>query len=293
MSRPSVELDVGIDGRTYRTSVMRASRAGPAETALVIASHNARELTRVALESIRAYAVGDHEIWVVDNASDDGTVDLLTRQEDVNVILNRTPAWTSRSPLRRWKLRRGNASYSNAIALELAARHVRSRYMFVMHNDVLVCDPNWLPFTLSRIDDQVRGVAMSTDRTRVHAMHASGFLFDFSLFGPLRMSFLPDLPAYDVGDGITLALRRAGFATYSCANTFDRPETIERIPPSDPLRAMYCDRAFDDRGHVIFAHLGRGTVKTAGEYTRSGKTYPPEWVRYAETVLLPPRARVG
>lgn len=288
-----MEVDVSIDGRTYRTEVLRTTRAGPAETALVLASHDARELTRVALESIRTYAVGDHEIWVVDNASTDGTVDYLIEQEDVNVILNRTPAWTSRSPLRRWRLRRGNASYSNAVALELAVRHVRSRYMFVLHNDILVCDTNWLPFTLSRIDSQVRGVAMSTDRTRVHAMHASGFLFDLSLFEPLQMSFLPDLPRYDVGDGITLALRKAGYATYVCANTFNRPETIERIPASDPLRDMYCDRAFDDRGRVIYAHLGRGTVKTAGEYTQVGKTYPPEWVHYAESVLLTPPERVG
>ena len=287
MSRASVAQDVAIAGRTYRTEVMRASRATPAETALVLASHNARELTRVAVESIRAFAEGDHEVWVVDNASDDGTPGWLAAQDDVNVILNRTPAWTSRSPLERWHLRRGNASFSNGIALELAVRHLRGRYMFVMHNDVLVCHRNWLPFTLSRLDDQVRGVGMSTDPTRVHAMHASGFLFDLSLFGPLRMSFLPDLPAYDVGDGVTLALRRAGYATYSCANTFNRPETVERIPAADPLRTMYCDRAFDDRGNVIFAHLGRGTVKTAGEYAQAGKTYPPEWIRYADTVLLP------
>lgn len=158
--------------------------------------------------------------------------------------------------------------------------------MAVMHNDILICHGNFLPFLLSRIDEQVRGVAPSTGRTRVHTMHSSGFLFDFSLFAPLGMSFLPGLPAYDVCDGVALALRRADYATYSCANTFSWPETVEGIP----LGAMYCDRPFDDAGNVIYAHLGRGTAKTSVEYAQAGKTYPPEWTRYAETVVLP-RAR--
>ncbi len=283
-----------IGGRGYDVEVYRRTTGSP-DVSLIMASHNAKELTRVAIESVRSFARGDYELWVVDNASTDGTAEHLLAQLDVNVVLNRTPAWRDRlSWLGRFGMRRrrSGASYSNAIALELGACYARGRYLFVMHNDVLVCDENWLPFVLSKANDQVRGVAMSADPSRVHAMHQSGFLVDLALFRELEMTFLPALPAYDVGDAVTLSLRRHGFAYYVCANTFNRPETVAWIPESHPLRSLYCDRVFDDDGRVIFAHLGRGTAKTAGTYQQVGKTYPRDWIAFAERSLLA-RPRAG
>lgn len=283
-ARAARPVEQEIDGRVYRTDVYRRDRAARPLVSLVMASHDGLALTQVAVDSIRAFCGSEQELWVVDNASTDGTAAYLAAQDDVNVILNHTPAWVDDKALLRRVLRRpgrrGTASYSNAIALELAARHATGRWMFVMHNDVLVLSRAWLPHLLSKVGEQVRGVAMSVDRTRVHAMHNSGFLVDLDLFRELGLTFLPGLPTCDVGDAVTVGLRRAGFGYHVCANTFNRPETVERIPEDDPLRAMYCDRAFDDEWRVIFAHLGRGTQKLAGTYRQPGKTYPEEWIAF-------------
>jgi len=151
---------------------------------------------------------------------------------------------------------------------------------------VLVCRSGWLGFLVSKIDNRVRGASVSHDPSRVKAMHASGFLFDFSLFKKLNMNFLPGLPDYDVTDLVTVRLREAGYDYYVCKNTFNHPEMIDTMKSDNRLRKMYCDRVFDDEGNVIYIHLGRGTPKSAGKYTKPGKTYPEQWINYADKYLL-------
>lgn len=281
--------EVRIDGRAYDVNVRAVSTSVP-DVSMVMASHDALALTCAAVESIRAFAVGSYDLWVVDNASRDGTPDWLLAQPGVNAILNRTPAWADGSAwMQRMRIRRRRVggSYSNAIALELAARYVRGRYMFVMQNDVLVLDRVWLPYVLGKISEQVRGVAMSVDHGRVNAMHSSGFLFDVALVRRLGLSFLPRLPELDCADAVTVALRRAGYSYHVCANTFNRPETEAWIPADHPLRAMHCDRVFDDDRHIIYAHLGRGTLKAAGAYTKPGRVSVDEWLAFAATLPRP------
>jgi hypothetical protein len=170
------------------------------------------------------------------------------------------------------------------LALEIAAHFVETDYVFVMHNDVLVL-PGWLEFLCSKLNERVRGVAVSCDPARMHAMHQSGFLFDFTLFHSLRMSFLPKVPDYDAGDLVTLRLREAGYKCVICRNTFNDPEAVESIP-APVLKAMYCDRIFDDEGRVIYLHLGRGTPKSTGTYQQPGKTGVEQWLRYARDYVL-------
>ena len=278
-----------IDGRDFCVEVREVPVTSQPEFSLVMSSHDGLRLTRAAVESIRAFARGSYELWVIDNASSDGTPDYLMAQPDLNVVLNRTPAWIDRAQwLENLRIprRRSGASYSNAIALELGASVARGRWMFVLQNDVLVLDPSWLRFVRSKLDEQVRGVAMSVDHSRVNAMHSSGFCFDLPLVKRLGLSFLPSLPAIDCADRITLALRRAGYSYYVCANTFNRPETESWIPLEHPLRQLRCDRVFDDEHRLVWAHLGRGTLKVAGTYTKSGRASADEWIA-AATDLRP------
>jgi hypothetical protein len=221
----------------------------------------------------------------------------LSGQPGINIILNRTTPYregkcTSRRQRRLAKedsgLQMKTGSYANAVGLELASKVIatRTRYMFVMHNDILVCRSGWLIFLLSKLNYRVRGATVSYDPSRIHAMHASGFLFDFSLFKKLKMNFMPNIPEYDVGDLVTIRLREAGYDYYICKNTFNHPESVDLIDIHNPLHDMYCDRVFDNDGKVIYLHLGRGTPKAAKAYDKSGKTYPEQWVNYADKYLL-------
>lgn len=279
-----------LDGRTYEVDVLRRTRTGADGVSIVQPSHNGQELTRVSLESIRRFTGQPHELWVVDNASSPETVEYLLAQSDVNLILNYTPPWGRR---RFWQLPKawwqqaGGGSYANGIALELAARFVETRYIFAMHNDALPCKTWWLEYLLSRIDGRVRGVGVRQDATRVRALHMSGFLFDFSLFAPLRMSFLPNLPTWDVGDLVTVRLREGGYVCLVCPNTFNEPELaqsegVARSWASD----LHCDRAVDDSGEIFFVHLGRGTSQLAGATSGPRQTTVDEWLSRVRCHLL-------
>ena len=69
---------------------------------------------------------------------------------------------------------------------------------------------------------------MRRDPTRVHAMHQSCMLFDARLYDQLKLSFLPKMPEYDVGDQISLGLWEAGYESYFFRNTFNNPELLEQ-----------------------------------------------------------------
>ncbi len=164
-----------------------------------------------------------------------------------------------------------------------------------MHSDTLVTKYGWLSHLKSKLSERVRAAAFRRDPNRVHALHIGGLLLDFTLFEPLQMSFLPNMrqeryrnmPEYDVGDQITLKLREHGFEVYVSPNTFDDPESSERIGPSSPFRLLPCDRAFDDDEDVFYLHMGRGTPKAVGTYPRNtSKVNPEQWIEFAEEHLL-------
>jgi hypothetical protein len=181
-------------------------------------------------------------------------------------------------------------SYANAIGLELGTWAIDpdTRLLFVMHNDVLAIRSNWLSYLQSKLSDRVRAAATVQDihNARIGALHVSGLLFDFTLYRKLEMSFMPDLPRLDVGDRISASLRAAGYEEFVCHNTYNEPELVEWLGPDDPLRQLHADRAFDDERNVIFAHLGRGTPKSAGHYHKPDKTYPEQWITFAQEHVL-------
>ena len=154
--------------------------------------------------------------------------------------------------------------------------------------DVLACKHGWLDYLIGQLSDQVRGVAVASHPTapNTRAMSASGFVFDFTLFRSLGMHFLPNMPHWDASELVTIKLEEAGYRWVVTDNTFDNPELVERIPADNPLRTLHSDRSFDDTGDVFFMHLGRGTQKAASRYDKPGKTYPDQWIAYAEEHLL-------
>jgi len=292
-----------ISGQTFEVEVLRRHYEQPSAVRLLMVCYHptpiAAEVTRVGIESILRYTPTPFELWVVDNASLSRYSEWLRSLEAVNVVFNRTPpvpprrqGWRARLGLRapRADQQMGAGSYANAIGLELGVWAIdpSSHYLCVMHNDVLVLRENWLSYLQAKLSQHVRAAAMLRDRHsgRIGALHVSGLLFDFALFRQLGMSFMPDLPRLDVGDKISAMLRTAGYGEFVCQNTYNNPELVDWIAKDNPLHRLHTDRAFDDDRRVIFAHLGRGTPKSAGHYRQPGKTYPEQWIAFAREHVL-------
>ena len=297
MTGPSIATRrVTVDGRVYTARVLRRVCAPPDAPRLVVVSYQptgpARDVLDVCIQAVQRYTPEPHELWVVDNNSPANRHWLL-EQPGINVVLNQTePLPLDRRGLRRWFLPKGSqsdwGSYANAVALEIVAQLIEDdcEILMPMHMDVMPCRTGWLRFLRSKLDDRVRaaGVRMDRSRTPEGVLHVLGYLVDFQLFRRLGLDFFPDLPQFDVGDRVTVALRQAGYDVFACSNTLWQPELVETIPAGSPLRRLGVDRSFDDDGNVIFLHLGRGVRKSSGGHREGISTQ--DWIRFAREHIL-------
>ena len=286
---------ISLDGAPYRVEVLRRRFLPPEAPRLVIVSHVtnpvARILLSICLTTVESFTPEPHELWVIDNNSPREHIEWLLQWPDLNVALNRTeplPSEARAAEIPGPARQREWGSYANAVGLEIATRLVdaSSQYLMTMHMDVMPCRTGWLSFLLSKLRDGTAAAGVRMDKTRgpEGVLHVLGFVVDFHLFKQLHLDFFPDLPNFDVGDRITIELRKAGFAVYACPNTIWEPELQNQIPSDSPLRTFRVDRSFDDRGNVIFLHLGRGTRKSDGEHSRG--TSVEEWAALAAELRL-------
>jgi len=102
---------------------------------LIIVSYNSRRYLRPCLESICNYtgAVRDYQIWIVDNASTDGSVSLIKTLPSINRILNQT-----------------NRGYGSAC--NQGIKSGQGKYIFIMNSDLQVTN-NWLTPLIQTLKD--------------------------------------------------------------------------------------------------------------------------------------------
>ena len=306
-----------IESKQYDISVHRQLNNTEVAVRLLIPAYIFNSVSfrilEVCIGSILKNTHENYEIWVIDNNSPPRYSELLKEIGGINLIVNHTEPIDPLKNLHQGKFsffdkvqnfvgkvpklsQLSNGAYANAVGLELGCRVINqdSRLVFTMHSDTLVLKSNWLTFLKSRLTDRVRAVACWKDNIRVNALHIGGLLFDFTLFKNFEMNLLPninssrfpDRPEYDVGDFVTIKLLDRGYDIYSCKNTYNDPSMVDLIPKKNPLRKLHSDRCFDDEGDLFFAHMGRGTPKAKGIYNQKGKTYPEEWINYAEHYVL-------
>jgi hypothetical protein len=291
------QAEIQLDERLYRVEVSRQVVQPPEHPRLVVVAYQpnrlAREILAVCLRSLQRFTPEPHELWVIDNHSPGEEAAWLLQEPGLNVILNRTEPlppgkrgwwreWPAFQRQQQW------GSYANAIALELAARLVDpgAHYLMPLHMDTLAACRGWLGYLSSKLDRDVRaaGVLLHKDRIPEGVLHVLGYMVDFRLFQELNLDFFPELPALDVGDRVSLALRRAGYEVFGCRNTYNQPELADEIPDSSPWKNIKVFRALDDENQVIFLHLGRGVRRSTGEHRRGLR--PEEWISFAHQYLL-------
>jgi SAM-dependent methyltransferase len=270
-----------IDGRSYKVRIHRKVVQNSDSCKIIIPAYMpnimSKEITRVCIQSININVV-------------------FNKTEPINPFLNKKCNKFKVFIQHKMGDQFKDASYANAIGLEIGIRCIEpsAKYVFTMHSDTLVLKDNWLSYFKSKLNNEIKIVSFRKDPKRVNALHIAGMLMDFTLFEKLNMSFMPnmrqerypDLPEYDVGDQITLDILKNNYKTFVCKNTFNNPKLIEDIPDSNPLKYLHVDKSFDDNKNVIFLHLGRGIVKSVGEYKEKGKINPQQWIRFTKNIGL-------
>jgi hypothetical protein len=180
------------------------------------------------------------------------------------------------------------ASYANGMALKLAVRLIdpRTRFLMTLHMDTMPCRAGWLSFLCSKIDKQVKaaGVRVGTARTAERVLHVLGYLVDFQVFQQLGLDFLLQLPQYDVGDRVTVALREAGYQVFACPDTLWEPIWLKRFQLNSHYASCRWTALSMRPATQIFLHLGRGVRKSVGDQ-RKGTT-AEAWIQVAKEHLL-------
>lgn len=285
---------IKVYGRTYPVRVLRRVSAPLTAPRLVVVAfqpnETAKEILRLCLDSIRRNTPEDHELWIVDNASPEKYSQWLENELDINVIFNQSKPGPRFNSIRKFAGLSETpymGSYANAVALELAARIIDadSRFMMTLHMDTVACRERWLSYLLGKMNEEVRCVGVRMDEVRVKTVHVLGMMFDFTLFRPHDISFCHNMPEYDVGDAVSMAIQNAGYKLWACRNTLWQPDLINLLPYDSAYRLLPVDRALNDEDEVIFMHLGRGISKSLGDST-SGKTTPAEWLEVGWKVVL-------
>lgn len=298
-----------IDQLTYVLEVYQrrdyCSKAIPVIVPTYMPNQLALQLTSACLASLKKYSDPPIEIWLIDNGSPITSTRDFIDDDAINVVLNKTEPIAPKfrgltEKLKHWVKRgiRGQAlqsqdgSYANAIGLELGVRIIPedSDFAVTLHSDTLVLDPNWLSYLLSKFSEKVRISAFRQDPGRVRAAHIGGMVFDFQVFRSLGAEFFhnlrqeryPDRPEYDVGDHLSLVFKAAGLDLFIARNTFNSPGLNISEPDRTILEELPCDLCINDDNRVFFAHLGRGSTKSFGIYSKG--LGPKEWIAIADSL---------
>ncbi len=273
--------NIVVEGNEYNVYVKREASNNKTSTRLIVISYSPNKLTREILEtclrSIQKCTPEEHELWVVDNNSPEESINWLCKFPGINIIFNRS---------RHIEM----GSYDNGVGLELASSVIdkETQYIMTLHQDTIVCRDRWLSTMLSKMDDRIKAVGVRLDKARVAegTLHILGCIIDFQILKKLKLSFLPQLPDHDVGDLVTVNLRKAGFDIFAFPNTLHDPSLVRLIPDSSPLKKLHVDRSFDENNQIFFLHLGRGVVKSQGKGNFKGKTLPEEWIKFGRKCIL-------
>ncbi len=242
----------------------------------IIPSFQSETLTSLAIKSFERYK-NDFKFRyiVVENAADESYKDnILSLADDV--------VWVSN------KQRAVRDSVANAEAIEIGLQHVQTDLVFICHNDVVACHDNWMNFLYEKIQEgsSIAGTVM--DNSRINAVHISGMLLTTEL--AKRVSCYPISAGHhmllDVGDAYTKYCRENNLKYFCCNNTHNMPNRGAEFDAIGPFSDFSVDRALDAEGNIIYMHLGRGTMKAAGKYWKSGKIGLAGWEIFVNKNVL-------
>ena len=268
---------------------------------IVITSKNnnleSKKMTMNLIKSIKKFTKINYSLWVIDNNSSIELIEDFLQNDDINFISIRKKLYWEKYKLnfiRFSKYKLENGSYNNAFMLDVASRLVskNTKYFLSLHNDIIVCNHNWLEYLISKLDNENKVISSMQDKLRINAMHVSTLLFDFRLFNKLNVNIYPKLKniyssalIHDVADDITSKFNTNGYGYFSCKNTYNNHELNDLISDNNIFKNINVDKILDDNNNLILVHLGRGYMKSLNKYNRVNKISLHEWNILADQTL--------
>lgn len=111
---------------------------------ICVVNYRTLDLTRLCLRSIRKYTRGPYEMVVVDNHSQDASLEYLKSLKWIRLIERKDPANDS------------SGGYAHGAALDLALQECRTEFFVSLHSDTVVHREGWLEMLLEPFREEPR-----------------------------------------------------------------------------------------------------------------------------------------
>jgi hypothetical protein len=137
---------------TAQLEAIRDGREVPEDLASIVIPHyRTPDLARLCLRAIRRLTDHPYEVIVVDNHSDDGSVDALGEIAWIRLIA-------------RGSETEAEAVYAHASAMDLGTREARGRWLVSLHTDTIVRREGWLGDLLGRLKAAPNAAALGSGK---------------------------------------------------------------------------------------------------------------------------------
>lgn len=236
---------------------------------------NSKDITIVTVKSFLKFNDGfDFKIHVVENSEETRHKnEILSLSDNINWIQN--------------PINIGGSS-ANGLAIKRGLEDVKSDFVFMSHNDVAACHPNWMKYLYDKIkyeDHYLCGFA--TDPGRIHAIHIAGMLMKTELANLVDVcDFNSNGQPLDVGDNYTQYCRDNNLKYFCTPNTRGNPEEWANERCKEPFRSFpWAARGLDENNNVLYMHLGRGTPRTHKTQNKSEWIPVSQWISFVNSFL--------
>ena len=136
---------------------IRTGRSRPDDLASIVIPHyRTEDLVRLCLRAIRRLTDHPYETIVVDNHSQDGSLDYLRRVGWIRLI-QRGPETES------------EAVFAHASAMDVGMAAARGRWLVSFHTDTIARREGWLGRLISRLEANPRAAALGADKLETAA----------------------------------------------------------------------------------------------------------------------------
>ena len=137
---------------TAQLEAIRDGRRTPDDLASIVIPHyRTPDLARLCLRAIRRLTDHPYEVVVVDNHSDDGSLESLREVRWIRLIV-------------RGRETEAEAVLAHASAMDLGTREARGRWLVSLHTDTIVRREGWLGMLIGRLKAAPNAAALGSGK---------------------------------------------------------------------------------------------------------------------------------
>lgn len=156
-----------------------------------------------------------------------------------------------------------HGSIANGMGIDEGIKKTKSPYVFICHNDTMLCSVNGLDYLADKLDHGygLAGFFMDNSKERDSFLHIAGLMFKRDLYA--NTSAIPETldETNDVGQPYTQRCKELNMDIFVTRNTRNNPEIRQSLDARNNTKDLPGEFAIDNNDNLMWFHIGRGSTK--------------------------------